>query len=157
MLSQISDGQMTRGQRSVNVGRSKGADQSASSPPQQRHYNCNSWVSRGLERFRVLASGRVCGRARGKRSISKRLLTQELVLTSLVLENPLPFLFPRLGRREGILLQEECEQCARPRKIFGIRDAFIRERAGVVDQRRRWRSLGLLVRRVGRGVRDGGV
>ena len=38
----------------------------------------NSWVSRGLERFRVLASGRVCGRARGKRSISKRLLTQEL-------------------------------------------------------------------------------
>ena len=38
----------------------------------------NSWVSRGLERFRVLASGRVCGRARGKRSYSKPLLTQEL-------------------------------------------------------------------------------
>ena len=31
-----------------------------------------------LERFRVLASGRVWGRARGKRSSSKPLLTQEL-------------------------------------------------------------------------------
>ena len=41
-------------------------------------HSSNSWVSRGLERFRVLASGRVCGRARGKRSSSKPLLTQEL-------------------------------------------------------------------------------
>ena len=42
------------------------------------HPAYNFWVSKGLERFRVLASGRVYGRARGKRSISKRLLTQEL-------------------------------------------------------------------------------
>ena len=35
-------------------------------------------LGRPLERFCVLASGRVCGRARGKRSSSKPLLTQEL-------------------------------------------------------------------------------
>ena len=44
----------------------------------------NSWVSRGLERVRVLASGRVCGRARGKRSFSKPLLTQELYHSSAI-------------------------------------------------------------------------
>ena len=125
MLSQISDRRMTRGQRSVNVGRREGAGhrsirirkESASSPPTQQHYN------------------------------------KCVVLTSPVPKNPLPFLFPRLGRREGILLQEECEQCARPRKIFGIRAAFIRARGGVVDQRRRWRWGFWFVGRGGREQR----
>ena len=39
----------------------------------------NVCLGRPLERFRVLASGRVCGRARGKRSSSKRLLRHKVL------------------------------------------------------------------------------
>ena len=43
---------------------------------------CTLCLGRPLERFLVLASGRVCGRARGKRSFSKRLLRHKVCLLS---------------------------------------------------------------------------
>ena len=110
MLSQISDGRMTRGQRSVS--RTKG---------RSRRISFVSTTATALQQI------------------------YHLVLTSPALESPLPFLSPRLGRREGILLQEECEQCARPRKIFGIRDAFIRPRGSFRSTSSV--AFGLLVRR----------
>ena len=52
---------------------------------QQRQLNMGRWVftlclGRPLERFRVLASGRVSGLAHGKHSSSKRLLRHKVLM-----------------------------------------------------------------------------